>query len=122
MNPGMPADDVIDLLAVIEMHRQEMAKESGLAAACDEALRKLHELLEREREALQSHGPGARHSANIATVMSEIAKVKNLGGDASRRAGAGNPRSARRQVSLQSAARNFPRNKGRRRTLGRGER
>ena len=83
MNPGMPADDVIDLLAVIEMHRQEMTKESGLAAACDEALR--------------------------------------MGGDASRRAGAGNPRSARRQVSLQSVARNFPRNKGRR-TLGRGER
>ncbi len=121
MDPVTATDEVIDLIAGIEMHRQEMAKESDLAAACNEALRKLHELLEREREALQSHAPGARHSANIATVTSEIAKVKKLAGATSQPASSRNPRPGRHQASLQSAARNFPRNKGRR-TMGRGER
>ena len=125
MDPVTATDDVIDLIADIEMHRQGMAKESDLAAACNEALRKLHELLGREREALQSHGPGTRHSANIATVMLEIEKVKKLAGGtsqpASSSAGSRNARPGHHQVSLQSAARNFPRNKSRR-TMGRGER
>jgi len=98
-----------------------MGKESDPAAACNDALRKLHELLEREREALQSHGPGTRHSANIETVMLEIAKLKKLAGDASQPASSRNPRPGHHQLSLQSAARSFPRNKGRR-TMGRGER
>jgi hypothetical protein len=121
MDPVTASDDVIDLIAYIELHRQEMGKESDLAAACNEALRKLHELLEREREALQSHGTGTRHSANIETVMLEIARVKKLAGDTSRPANSRNPRPRRHQVTLQSGARNFPRNKGRR-TMGRGER
>lgn len=121
MDPVIATDDVIDLIAGIEMHRQEMGKESDLAAACNEALRKLHELLDREREALLSHGPSTRHSANIGTVMLEIARVKKLAGDTSQPASSRNPRPGHHQVSLQSAARNFPRNKGRR-TMGRGER
>jgi len=57
----MISDEVMDAIAQIELHRQEMEKEAGAAAACNEALRKLHELLEREREALQLHGPGEPH-------------------------------------------------------------
>jgi hypothetical protein len=121
MDPRIATDEVIDLIAGIEMHRKEMGKESDLAAACNEALRKLHELLEREREALQSHGPGTRHPANIGAVMFEIARVQKLTDDTSQPAISRNPRPGHHQVSLQSAARNFLRNNARR-TMGRGER
>ena len=78
----MISDEVMDAIAHIELHRQEMEKEAGAAAACNEALRKLHELLERERQALQLHGPGARHAEHIEALSAEIERVK-------RRAGAG---------------------------------
>jgi hypothetical protein len=121
MDPRIATDEVIDLIAGIEMHRKEMGKETDLAAACNEALRKLHELLDHEREALQSHGPGTRHPANIGTVMFEIARVQKLTGDTSQPEIPRNPRPGHHQVSLQSGVRNFPRNKARR-TMGRSER
>ena len=49
----MASDEVIDGIAAIEMHRQGTEKESGLAAACSEALRKLHAMLEQEKEEIQ---------------------------------------------------------------------
>ena len=121
MHPAPATHEVIDLVAGIEMHRQEAAKESNPVAACHEALRKLHELLERERNALQSHVPGSGHAGNIEALTAEIARVKRLAGDTSRPAGSGNPRPARHQLSLRAGARSFPRSKGRR-TMGRGER
>ena len=119
MDPGNVTDDVIDLIASAEMHRQRIEKDSGLAAACNEALRKLHELLDREREALQARGLDTLHSANIEAVAIEIKRVKKLLGNTRRDPSSGVPRPG--QVSLQSAARTFPRSKGRR-TMGRGER
>jgi hypothetical protein len=121
MDPGLATEEITDIIASIEMHRQEMEKDSGPAAACNEALRKLHELLDREREALQLHGTGTRHSSNIEAATTEITRVKSLVGPTSQGATSQNPRPGHHQVSLQSAARNFPRNKGRR-TMGRGER
>jgi len=121
MEPETASDDTIDLIADIEMHRQKMANESDPSTACNEALRKLHELLERERQALQSGGPGTRHCANVDTLMSDIVRVKNLAGNAGQPAGSRNPRPGCHQVSLQRAERTFPRNKARR-TMGRGER
>ena len=108
-DPAAASDEVIDLIAEIQMHRQAMAQESGASAARNEALRKLRELLARERAALQSHGPGALHAANIAGVTLEIAKLGKLADD-----GATHP------PALQ-AQHNSPRHKGRR-TMGRGER
>ena len=78
----MITDHVRDAIAHIEMHRQEMAKEASVAVACNEALRKLHELLDGEREALQLHGPGAGHAVNIEAVMAEMERVKGLAGAA----------------------------------------
>jgi hypothetical protein len=46
MNDELASDEVTDAIAFIEVHRQEAVKESGMAHACAEALRKLHELLE----------------------------------------------------------------------------
>ena len=78
MDAVTATDDVTDAIAHIEMHRQEMEKEASVAAACNEALRKLHELLNRER--LQSHGPGAGRVANIEALTVEIERVKRLAG------------------------------------------
>ena len=110
----MISDETVDAIAHIELHRQEMAKETGIAAACSEALRKLHELLEREREA--PHGPGTRHAANIEAVTGEIERVKRLAGAAAQ------PKQGRpkpRQPLGPGQQHHMPRGK-QRRTMGRG--
>lgn len=114
----MISDKVMDAIAHIEMHRQEMAKEGGLAAACNEALRKLHELLESEREALQLHGPGAGHAANVEAVTAEIERVKKLAGAAGKGAMPKHERAQRQWPARTAQARHRPRTKGRR-TMGR---
>lgn len=121
MDPEKATDDILQSIASIETHRQEIEKASGLAASFSEALRKLHQLLDREREALQMHGPGTqRHSANIGALTLEIARVKHLAGDISPPPASRSPRPGH-EVSLQRGARTFPRSKGRR-TMGRSER
>jgi hypothetical protein len=60
-------DEVIEMIADIEMQRQATEKNAGLGASCSSALRKLHELLEREKEARQLHGPDAAHPGNVQT-------------------------------------------------------
>jgi hypothetical protein len=119
MGTGRATDEVIDAIAHIEMHRQEMQKEAGPAAASNEALRKLHELLEHERQALQLHGPGAGDPANIEAVTAEIEKVKRLAGAGNQGANRGHVHDQRqKRNSRPGRPHNPPRNKGRR-TMGR---
>jgi|SRR6267142_586604 len=117
-----PSDEVLDLIGSIAMHRQAMEHDSrsGAAPARTEALRKLNELLARERDALQARGPGGRHSANVAAVMLELVKVRNSPDPSAARAGYAR-RNQWGQVSQPGASRNLSRHKGRR-TMGRGER
>ena len=121
MDTETASDDVIDLITGIEKHRRESEKEADHALACNEALRKLHGLLEREREALQSHGAGTRHAANVEAVKVAIEKIKTLADQKNEPARARNPLPDRHRVSLESGARNYPRIRARR-TMGRGER
>lgn len=112
------SDEVIDAIADIEMQRQAMVKDAGLAASCSSALRRLHELLDREKQALQQHGPDAGHPENVEAVAIEIDRVKGLTaitnpGPAPRGAYPG-----QRKVAWQNAHRSPARNKGRR-TMGR---
>ncbi len=118
MGAEMATDEVTDIIANIEMQRQEIVKESGLAAACSAALRKLHELLDREKKALQLHGSSTRHSANIEAVMIEIKKVKKLAGTTSQGSIPKSVRPGQRQVPWQNEPRNPTRNRGRK-TMGR---
>jgi len=116
-------DEVIDAIAGIEMQRQVMEKEAGLQASCSSALRKLHELLDHEKEALQLHGAGTGHPANVEAVTIEIERVRRLAvitgqGHPSRNADPAGLRQVSRQKSWQNAPRNPARNKGRR-TMGR---
>jgi len=113
MNTGMPTDEVTDAIAYIEMHRQEMAREAGVPAACAQALRQLQELLEQERQALQSGNGGG--PANVDAVTNEINRVKSLAsgnnqGRHSQRARSGPGAGPGQQ---QKSRRNRSRNKGR---------
>ena len=126
MNTEMASDEVTDSIAHIEMHRQEMAKETSLASACNEALRKLHELLKHEQEELQKNGPLPQHTANIAALNEAIERVKRLSGvknpgppSREQRPGGGG---GRRQTPMRGANPGAARNKGRRTMGRRGER
>ena len=119
MDAETATDDVTDSIALIEMHRQAATVEAGLAVSCSEALRKLHELLDRERAALQRQEAGTAHSANIEAVMIEIEKVRKLARAAGvEGSGSKHPRPGQQQVPRQNARPTLARNKGRR-TIGR---
>lgn len=121
---SIPAsDEVIGAIAGIETKRLEMEKEAGRVASCSAALRKLHGLLEQEKEAAQSRGADAGHPGNVQAVTLEIERVKKLAviagqGPHSRRADPAGLRQVTRQKSWQDAQRSPARNKGRR-TMGR---
>ena len=111
-------DEVIDAIAEIESQRRAMEKEAGLAASCSSALRRLHELLARETEALQLRGPDAGHPGNVEAVAVEIERVKGLTTNANP---GPSPRGAypgQRKATWRNAHRSPARNKGRR-TMGR---
>jgi len=120
MSRRLASDEVVDDIAAIEMHRQGTEQESGLAVACSEALRKLHALLEQEKEALQLHGPDTVHGINVEVVANEITRVQSMTGGKGHSQGA-MPRSARprgQQTPRPDKTHNAPRNRGRR-TMGR---
>jgi len=114
----LATDEVVDLIASIELQRQVKEDNAGRASACDEALRRLQELLEREQEALRLHGSGSEHAANIEAVTSEIGKVKRLAGGTSRPSLPNRPYPRQHEVSWRDTPRNPARNRGRR-TMGR---
>jgi hypothetical protein len=118
MDTKTAADDITDAIAQIELHRQESAKLAGLATACNEALRKLHEMLHHEQEAVQRHGPGTLHPANVGALTAAIEKVKKLAGAGSKGAGRGHVQAQGRKKISPSAAHQPPRSRGRR-TMGR---
>ena len=111
-------DEVIDAITDIEMQRQATEKDAGLAASCSSALRRLHELLDREKEALQFHDPDARHPENVEAVAIEIERVKGLTVSTSTGPTPKGAYPGQRKVSWRNAPRSPARNKGRR-TMGR---
>jgi hypothetical protein len=119
MDTETAADDIIDAIAQIEMNRQESAKMAGLTTACNEALRKLREMLVHEQEAAQRHGEGTRHPANAGALTAAIDKVKNLAGVEGK--GARAPHGQKR-IRPSRAPYQPPRNRGRRTMGQRGDR
>ncbi len=119
MSTRMASDEVTDGIAAIEMHRQGTEQESGLAVACSEALRKLQQLLEQEKEALQLHGPDTVSAANVEAVANEITRIQAMAGIKGQNPV---PRNARprgeRQPPRADKSHNSTRNRGRR-TIGR---
>ena len=111
-------DEVIDRIAEIASQRQAMEKEAGLAASCSSALRKLHELLDREKEALQLRGPDAGHPENVDAVAIEIERVKGMTGITSPGPAPKVAYPGQQRVAWRNAHRSPARNRGRR-TMGR---
>jgi len=84
MNAQHASDEVTDLIASIEMHRQEVERESGLEASRNYALPRLQELLRTEQEAAQQPpapeaGGEVNRAANIEAVNAAIRKLQSLG-------------------------------------------
>lgn len=121
MNDEIASDEVTDAIAHIEMHRQEAVKESGLAHACAEALRKLHLLLDQVRVQVQESVAQGAHSPDLEAVTQEIRKVKSLAGNAGHSHDTPRPQRAKQQQQqpARGGPHGPPRNKGRR-TMGRG--
>lgn len=118
----MATDEVTDCIAHIEMQRQDAQREEGLAAACRDALRKLHELLAQERAAMQAPTPDVTQSANVEAVTTEIERVKRLAGGTPPRGGQRNASPGRHLPAPGNAPRNRSRNKGRRSAVRNGGR
>jgi hypothetical protein len=118
MSAETAMDEVTDLIANIEMHRQEIERETGLEASRSYALGRLRLDLRHRQEESQLHGPDAARLANTEALAVEIRRVESLAASASRRqtparAFAGPHRQSRRDMPRQS-----PGSRGRR-TMGR---
>jgi len=112
------SEELTDVIAAIEMERQERAREVGNATACAAALRKLQALHASEKEALQLNGPSAEHSANLDALTVEIGRVQKLGGSTNRLSLPDNPKREQRNGARRGVPRAPIRNHGRR-TMGR---
>ncbi len=123
MNTRMASDEVTDGIAAIEMHRQGTEKESGLAASCSEALKKLNDLLAQEKESLAQNGPDTIYAINVEAVENEIRRVQAMTGNRGKGQGSKNGRGRERDRQAQRPEKhhNSPRNRGRR-GMGRGGR
>ena len=77
-------EELAELIANVELERQAAARETGNAAACLTALRKLQDLQVREKTALSTGGPSAAHSANLAALAVEVSRVQRLAGTTNR--------------------------------------
>lgn len=114
------SDEVIDEIALIAMLRQDSERHGGGGSANSEALRKLHELRDREQKAMQAAEDKAVHQANLDAVANEIRKVQSLSGGGSRNAEQRHSRPRPPQQQQQprkeggGSPHNQPRNKGRR--------
>ncbi len=84
MDGTRASDEVIDEIAHIAMLRQDSERHGGGAAAGSDALRKLHELRDREQKAMQVAENKTIHQANLEAVANEIRKVQHLAGNANR--------------------------------------
>lgn len=72
------SDEVIDEIAYIAMLRHEAERQGGGGSSSSEALRKLHELRDREQKAMHEAEDAAVHQANLDAVAAEIKKVQQM--------------------------------------------
>ena len=130
MDGARASDEVIDEIALIAMLRHEAERHGGgLGSAGSEALRKLHELRDREQKAMQEAEHKAVHHANLEALAVEIRKVQQMsGGGGNRNSEHKNPRQRPQQQQARKEGgggggagggggggpHNPPRNKGRR--------
>lgn len=118
MSAETAMDEVTDLIANIEMHRQEIERETGLDASRKYALRRLQLALLGEQEESRLHGPSTARLANTDALAVEIRRVESLARIASQRPTLRRASPGQLQESRRDAQRKSPKSRGRR-TMGR---
>jgi hypothetical protein len=114
MSAENPMDEITDLIANIEMHRQEIARESGLEASRNYALGRLRqELLPRQEES-RLQGPSPERLAHIEALSAEIRRVETLAGSAGQREAAQRTSAPRHRQSRRDMPRQPNQSRGRR--------
>jgi hypothetical protein len=83
MNEEITTDNVLDAIALIEMQRQDLHRESDPEGWRNQALAKLQELLRQLEEALRQPNPSPEHHANAEAVRNAINRLKTRAGAAS---------------------------------------
>ena len=83
MNEEITTDSVLDAIALIEMQRQDLHRESDPEGWRNQALAKLQELLRQLEEALRQPNPSPEHHANAEAVRNAINRLKTRAGAAS---------------------------------------
>lgn len=119
MSAENPMDEITDLIANIEMHRQEIARESGLEASRTYALGRLRQELQLRQEESSLQGESAERRAHIEALAAEVRRVETMKGGASQnqaaqRAAAPRHRQSRRDMPRQPGQGRGRRNMGRR--------
>ena len=83
MSEEITTDNVLDAIALIEMQRQDLHRESDPEGWRNQALAKLQELLRQLEEALRQPNPSPEHHANAEAVRNAINRLKTRAGAAS---------------------------------------
>jgi len=83
VNEEISSDSVLDAIALIEMQRQDLHRESDPEGWRNQALAKLQELLRQLEEALRQPNPSPEHHANAEAVRNAINRLKTRPGAAS---------------------------------------
>jgi len=117
-NTRSASHEVIDAIAGIETRRRQAEKETGLTGSCSSALRKLHDLLDLEKESLQLRSREAGNPRNVEAVAVEIARVKGLAAAKTAGPAGRSLYPPGRKIGWRNAHRSPSRNRGRR-TMGR---
>jgi hypothetical protein len=119
MDTETAMDEVTDLIANIEMHRQEIARESGLDASRNYALGRLRQELQLRQEESRLQDAGSARPAITEALAAEIRRVETLAGSSGQRqapqgASAPQHRQSRRDMPRQPNQSRGRRNMGRR--------
>jgi hypothetical protein len=72
----MTPEDVLDAIAILELQRQEMHRESDPGAWRKRALARLREIQQRLDEAARLQGRSAAHSASAAALAKAIGRIE----------------------------------------------
>jgi hypothetical protein len=75
-SPAMTHEDVLDAIAIIELQRQEMHRESDPAAWRSRAVARLREIQQHLAEVAQRQGQAAVHPATVAALAKAISRIE----------------------------------------------
>jgi len=78
-------DSVIDAIALIDMQRQDMGRESDPEGWRNRALAQLQDILRQIEEALRLHGPSPERHANAELLRAAINRLKSRPGAVAQR-------------------------------------